>query len=910
MRRLSSAALVLVLTMGACVNEDLPQEPEVPGVYSVTTVSATDKDGTETKSILTVDPCEIETLQVFAFDPASEKILIYGEGAGAALKGKPVTAYVEGVSSFEWCLPVGIELDIYAVANIGKITTPSTVDELLAMDDMRLTFDSLEDLNDHKAVPMHGILKGAVDTGDGNELVIKMKKVLARYDISIAFEEFPEGTQVHRLTVRNAHKHATLFGSNEAAKSADDLTREMDYTTEDDLALLNAGETITLYLPENMQTAVNGATSTANNWKEISDDNMTNMDFCSYMEIVYTTPDMTGTVSQNVMRVYFGKHPTTNFDIERNRKTNVRVKLTGTEVIVNGFFEFTEPYLTVKPGESVKINFTYGTEILEGRITQSCFEVMDQGLSLSDIKAENGQGQLTATAWDSVDSDREITVFFSSPMPEVADVSAIVFVDYDEIPERVYWASNSGLELQGTLSRGTDSEYTSRIFAEFEDGSVLDISDVATVTTSDSRIATYSSPDVYFGSTTGEAVLTADYLGVVGTCSVYTEPRRISLIPSKNEVTLKYGESIVIDLRVTTNFGGLFNPWPAIKPGFSSTENPSIKSTVSSTLSEIGFDSYIDMKSANLFLDRIPTLTITAGNAACSGTIKLDRRPSSPKKNSFTGQEYYDYGPLSGAGSCTIKVNVIPSDNEYGSLQSLRVEGPSKVMVGEDVTYNAIGTFLSSDGEVKEYTICSLGDWTSDVFDINHGKGVFNDATTSGASRYSKNGSVSFSYHGMNATLPVFVYAGTEYTIEYINKGTYRAQAFFNPYEHTRFYMDVWEPYVKMTIYDCDDNVIHSSTKIFECSFLSNDGRTTYHTDGFWIGQLLDKDMHFYKYGSSRKLSFTFSSSGAYDKEGNPYDDKTNISVGIKFQRYFAYSSWDEWSDQFPSQRAVWKDID
>ena len=200
----------------SCISEIDSEDREE---YRTTSVNISDwrpENGRETKSTLTIDPSQISNIQTFAFDPSTGEIMKDGKNAGAALEGKPVTAYMEGAASFEWCLPVRIPLDIYAVANIGQIDTPSRVEELLANERLHFDFRNMEDLNKLTAMPMSGILNITLGTDD-SDLSIPMKKLLAKYNISIFFADM-KSTKVHRLTIRNAHRNVRLFGKDEAAQ--------------------------------------------------------------------------------------------------------------------------------------------------------------------------------------------------------------------------------------------------------------------------------------------------------------------------------------------------------------------------------------------------------------------------------------------------------------------------------------------------------------------------------------------------------------------------------------------------------------------------------------------------------------------------------------------------------------------
>ena len=902
MKRFFFIALSCVLALVSCVHE-LDHNDADQGAYSVSSVSVTDQEGADTKSILVIDPQEVTNLQVFAFDPSSGNILYYGEGAGAALKGKPVTAYVEGVSTFEWCLPVGVPLDIYAVANIGQIDVPASVSALLASDAMNYTFNSMDDINDLDGVPMSGVLEGAVDDGNGNTLTIKMKKVLARFDIGVSFEGLPGSPKIHRVTVNNAHKHVTLFSTNEAADSEDDLTGEMDYTNEDDVNTLNSGGTITLYLPENMQTEVNGATFNTvgvNNsvlgWRDIRDNpgNRINMDYCTYLDFSYTFTKLEGGIVTQTKRLYLGGHPTDNFDVRRNVKTDINVKLgdDGNDVLAfktpNGDF--------IKEGESLTLGIVYQPE-LHGLVDASCFSTDNPNLSISSVNLDNNgnedtayTGTLEVTASTAFEEDSKVGLFFTSPKAEYSGSSISITVDVDEIPVRVYFDEES-------MAYGTDSFLVNHVFAEFEDGSILDITDhsYTQYSSDDPTVAWYSlpestvevaadhtpdigpsvghlhpsldkSPEFYsdcgiaFGLMKGTTTVRASYLGVEGTCSVTTEKRIMTFEVDKAEVNIGYNETVDVRFSLKTNYFLPYYDWGNDVVELNGVSYPLIG------LNDIGYN---PQSTAAVIFDehtwgQSPTgkVRITSKAVAENFRISVGRRNSKAMTDMVVGTETYGYDNP----SRIIKVNVWPTDGEYGVLQSIRIDGPDKLVAGTDVAvYSAYGTFKDENGNIKEYQICKKGEWTSNVFASHHSMGIFNLASTGSNSNKTRNGYVRFYYHGVTVDKPVFVFYSSRFEVCFRDHGKYWAKKIWNTYENKRIYAQVYEPYVVERYLDINGNVIHSVERTDAAWVI--DGKPCYDA---CFTVLMNEDGDLYTNGLSR-IVFNCNQSGSYLWNGSQY---------------------------------------
>ena len=100
-------------------------------LYAIHTFSIGPDETVPTRSSLTTDTDEIKTICAFAFDAATGKLLRYKAGAGQNRPGDPVMIYAEGRTDFEWTLPLGVTMDIYAVCNIGKPEIPESLNDFL-----------------------------------------------------------------------------------------------------------------------------------------------------------------------------------------------------------------------------------------------------------------------------------------------------------------------------------------------------------------------------------------------------------------------------------------------------------------------------------------------------------------------------------------------------------------------------------------------------------------------------------------------------------------------------------------------------------------------------------------------------------------------------------------------------------
>ena len=756
--------LLSAVSLTACIDEQISEEYS-DGQYIFQDIEIS--NGTsDTKSIMTIDPCEIENLQVFAFSPSTGKIVNYGKNAGASLEGLPVSTYVEGKPSFRWCLPVGVPLDIYAVANIGRIEVPSSVEELLSSEHIRFSYESVDELNGTNAVPMSGILNTTVSP-DNSNLTIMMKKVLAKYNIRIAFENL-QYTKVHRLTIRNAHKNVKLFAEKEAAASLNDVVKEMDYTTQTDLETLNSGGIITLYLPENMQTTVYGARSVATDWRDISPGNMEkgDLNLCSFLEVSYNYSEFEPNIKECKRNVYLSKSPASDFDVERNKETDIRITIG--ETAATTFRFTTETYLKVQVGDTVKCEFTYNNLTAE-QLTSDSFSTGDPRLTLSDITVNNdGTGHLTVKAEDFSETC-ESWIQYDCPDPSVAPVRLAVIAEVPLKPNSIYFKYSEAERAKGTFLENP-------VYADYGDGLVFEITDLCTFSHTNINIAAYKGPGevldkgygyflsstnsgygVSFGNTTGEADITATYKDLTATFHAVTQEEKIWYEAEPAELNLVCGDRINIKLYKKSNTGKpqLFDVKREWVNGIQSSYSE-IQAELSPELSVVGSDLYkIEMDNTNPAIFKLFT-----GSSTAQGVISFKKRMYGT--DLATGEGSYQYSVI---GGTSIPVRIWHSSLEWGTLKEITITGPDKVLVGDNAAFCAVATFEKNNGKTIEIDVTTRGTWTSTGFAEYEDNGVFLNARTDGSRDRSSTAEVIFEYKGLKARKEVTPYRYSEFEV-------------------------------------------------------------------------------------------------------------------------------------------------
>lgn len=309
----------------SCVNDIT--EPDKDVSYVRSRVSLQDTMYEDTKSVFVGDDSHIGSITLFAF-AKDGSLLTYDSAAGSDLAGKPVECFSETGDKIEWVLPSsGEPFDIYAVANLGDLTGQfASVDNLLKSASMVWQSKNLADCSE-SGIPMRGIVE---DVLGGSEIILPMKRVVARYDLTLK----PEGLETMKILqfdICNIKSTVNVFGENEYATSGT-LINITEKATQEDLKTLNEGGTVSFYVSENMQTTAGRYDLTGLNDKWLETNNAFVKPYgksgidseCTYVDFIYCLKDDEGTKGHYYL---FLGDARTNFDVERGKKTNLSVSL-------------------------------------------------------------------------------------------------------------------------------------------------------------------------------------------------------------------------------------------------------------------------------------------------------------------------------------------------------------------------------------------------------------------------------------------------------------------------------------------------------------------------------------------------------------------------------------------------------
>ena len=342
-----------------------------------------------TKSVVSTDVEGFRSAWLFAFDPQGN-IFLDGED-------RPVAAYTAS-KSFEWTLPLGVEMDILIVVNPGD-ETGATLNGFLS--DIGLTKDDLLSLTytcgstaamlsmETAGMPMSGAMEGVVLQSASDPLVFTLRRLYARYDLKINTSRFAASgwsvSAVGILASRSNTEVPFFYTGRGAGFRQSDASKlsVVDYATGDDLAAVNTLDgdnkstaAATLYFLENCQ---GDPTGTASKWSNVGTELADEVSLCSYIEFSVTASRPGFGERAFRYRLYPGQNADmkSNFDIVRNRQRKISITL---DAPTDGFQWTNTSMLRVAPGETITIPFETSLQQFE-----TSFSVTEGGSSTADL---------------------------------------------------------------------------------------------------------------------------------------------------------------------------------------------------------------------------------------------------------------------------------------------------------------------------------------------------------------------------------------------------------------------------------------------------------------------------------------------------------------------------------------------
>ena len=313
MRRIISF-IGAALLMCSCIYEDLSDCPNyIQGIGKPVDVEfrVSCSDSTETKSSISASETAVTNLN----------LLVYYDGKLEA------SSYIESPTSFSMSLVKGRTYNMYALANMGKVTAPATEDQMLSY---QYSISKITDIK--QGFPMCWTIEGKTISGTSPSISIILERMVSRINFNIDSSELEDFTVTAVRLRQGALKMYPFFengnGGSRASSPAD--VGDGDWASSSDLTRLNAGGKATFYALENCQGVLLPGNKSAES--KIPSEIPSSADLCTYLEMTASySGEYEGVPvsSDNVVyRFYIGNDNCSDFNVIRNNDVDIRLTVT------------------------------------------------------------------------------------------------------------------------------------------------------------------------------------------------------------------------------------------------------------------------------------------------------------------------------------------------------------------------------------------------------------------------------------------------------------------------------------------------------------------------------------------------------------------------------------------------------
>lgn len=284
-------------------------------IFSVAVDSPEVMDEWQRSSFVDVDMARISDLNVF----------VYHDG----MLVSDCCRYFDDMSDLMLSFPEDRDgFDIFMLGNVGRVMPPERESDLTTL---RCVLDSRRDFSE-KGFPVAEKFAGYKK---GDPAHFKVKRLVGQYNIRMRKSAADAEYVVKDVRLKNCARDVYPFGNDVAAIEfgCSCMPEECicgDYLTDDDMAKLNAGETVSLYFVENLQ----GVLLPDNTDRKLKIPSSLDLvgkgiaDRCTYLEV---TADVTTSAARYIdgkYRFYLGQDQTTDFSIRRNTLYSVVLDFT------------------------------------------------------------------------------------------------------------------------------------------------------------------------------------------------------------------------------------------------------------------------------------------------------------------------------------------------------------------------------------------------------------------------------------------------------------------------------------------------------------------------------------------------------------------------------------------------------
>ena len=492
--------------MCSCIYEDLSDCPNyIQGngrpVNVEFSVSCT--DSTNTKSSISASETAVANLN----------LLVYYDGKLEA------SSYIESPTSFSMSLVKGRTYNMYALANMGKVTAPATEDQ------MRSYQYSISKITDIKqGLPMCWTIEGKTISGTSPAISIILERMVSRINFNIDSSELEDFTVTAVRLRQGALKMYPFFengnGGSRASSPAD--VGDGDWASSSDLTRLNAGGKATFYALENCQGVLLPGNKSAES--KIPSEIPSCADLCTYLEMTASySGEYEGVPvsSDNVVyRFYIGNDNCSDFNVIRNNDVDISLTVTRERI-------FDESW-RVSYGEDLP-NIAYGLANSESSVSLNVGGATT--LSTTYYRTVDGardsKTDVTSyAAWTS--SDPSIATVDGGKITAIAAGTVTITATYNGYRATTTVTVNNTMGYGLVMSKSSlsvhvgSTEELSVYYVTYTNGvetSRTDVTSSATWKSSYPSILTVSGGTVT-GVSKGQAVVTASYRSYSKSCTV------------------------------------------------------------------------------------------------------------------------------------------------------------------------------------------------------------------------------------------------------------------------------------------------------------------------------------------------------------------------------------------------------
>ena len=505
MRRIISF-IGAALLMYSCIYEDLSDCPNyIQGNGKPVDVefSVSCTDSTKTKSSISASETAVANLN----------LLVYYDGKLEA------SSYIESPTSFSMSLVKGRTYNMYALANMGKVTAPSTEDQ---MQGYQYSISKITDIKE--GFPMCWSIEEKTISGTSPSISIILERMVSRINFNIDSSELEDFTVTAVRLRQGALKMYPFFenGSGGSRASSPSDVGDGDWASSSDLTKLNAGGKATFYALENCQGVLLPGNKSAES--KIPSEIPSSADLCTYLEMTasyYGEYEGVPVSSDNVVyRFYIGNDNCSDFNVIRNNDVDISLTVTRERI-------FDESW-RVSYGEDLP-NIAYGLANSESSVSLN----VGGSTSLSATYyrtvdgARDSETDVTSyAAWTS--SDPSIATVDGGKITAIAAGTATITATYNGYRATTTVTVNNTMGYGLVMSKSSlsvhvgSSEELSVYYVTYTNGvetSRTDVTSSATWKSSYTSILTVSGGTVT-GVSKGQAVVTASYRSYSKSCTV------------------------------------------------------------------------------------------------------------------------------------------------------------------------------------------------------------------------------------------------------------------------------------------------------------------------------------------------------------------------------------------------------